>query len=491
MASARHAFPAGLVLDAHKRQALEAPIVPLPAPVSVVLALDQGSGSVLEPVVAVGHDVALGAIVARAIDPFGATLHASVSGRVTAIAARQSASEFGECVCIELANDGRDALEPGLLPHEAFTLEPPELVEQLREAGIAGLGGAAFPTATKLAAARERGARRLLLNGAECEPWICCDDAVMRAEAGEIVFGARVLMRALDAVECVIAVEDDKPEAIEALRQALATTDAGGVSVDVVPAVYPRGAERQLISAVMGVEVPARGLPADVGLTCQNVATAAAVARWARTGEPCLSRVVTVTGSGVARPVNVRARLGTPIAALVAAAGGYRGEPLRLIAGGSMTGRALTSDEVGLTKAINCVLVATREDLSPRLDAYELPCIRCGDCANVCPPGLLPQQLHRAVLAGQDEAAVTLGVWECIDCGCCDYVCPSQIPLALRFREARAKLRDREAATARAAVARERFERHEHRLHEAALAEQQAFDAARARARGSGDRGAT
>jgi electron transport complex protein RnfC len=491
MASERREFPAGLVLDAHKRQALEAPIVPLPAPASVALALDQGSGSVLEPVVAVGQDVALGAIVARAIDPFGATLHASVSGRVTAIETRESASESGECVCIELANDGREALEPGSRPDEAFTLEPPELVERLRGAGIAGLGGAAFPTATKLAAARERGARRLLLNGAECEPWICCDDALMRAEAGEIVFGARVLMRALDADECVIAVEDDKPQAIEALRQAVATTEAGGVAVEVVPAVYPRGAERQLISAVMGVEVPARGLPAEVGLTCQNVATAAAVARWARTGEPCLSRVVTVTGSGVARPVNVRARLGTPIAALVAAAGGYRGDPLRLIAGGSMTGRALTSDEVGLTKAINCVLVATREDLSRRLDAYELPCIRCGDCATVCPPGLLPQQIHRAVLAGQDEAAVTLGVWECIDCGCCDYVCPSQIPLALRFREARARLRDREAATARAAVARDRFERHERRLHEAALAEQRAFDAARALARGSGDQGST
>ena len=156
-----------------------------------------------------------------------------------------------------------------------------------------------------------------------------------------------------------------------------------------------------------------------------------------------------------------------------------------------MTGRALTSDDVGLTKAINCVFLATREDLLPRLDAFELPCIRCGDCAAVCPPGLLPQQLHRVVLAGQDEAAVALGVWECIDCGCCDYVCPSQIPLALRFREARARLRDREAATARAAAARERFERHERRLHEAALAEQQAFDAARALARGSGDKGST
>jgi electron transport complex protein RnfC len=226
-----------------------------------------------------------------------------------------------------------------------------------------------------------------------------------------------------------------------------------------------------------------------VGITCQNVATAAAVARWARTGEPCLSRVVTVTGSGVARPVNLRARFGTPLSVLVAAAGGYRGEPARLIAGGSMTGRALPSDDVGLSKAINCVFVATRADLQPRLEAFELPCIRCGDCAEVCPPGLLPQQIHRATLAGLDELAVQLGVWDCIDCGCCDYVCPSQIPLAWRFREARGRLRARDAAAARAAAARERHERHERRLAEAALAEQRAFDEARARARGAGDPG--
>ncbi|HET9695200.1 MAG TPA: 4Fe-4S dicluster domain-containing protein, partial [Steroidobacteraceae bacterium] len=155
----------------------------------------------------------------------------------------------------------------------------------------------------------------------------------------------------------------------------------------------------------------------------------------------------------------------------------------------SMTGRALASDDVGVAKATNCALVATRTDLRGRIDAVELPCIRCGDCATVCPPRLLPQQIHRAVLAGADDAAVQLGVWDCIDCGCCDYVCPSQIPLAQRFREARARLRERDAASARAAAARQRFAQHERRLHEAALAEQQAFDAARERARGAGDTG--
>ena len=476
----RERFPAGLALPAHKPGAAADAIVECPPPPRLVLALDQGSGSVLEPVVAVGAPVRRGSVLARPRDPFGAVLHAPCSGRVTALEVRDAATETRTSPCLEVECDGHEAVDAGVPPVDPFGLAPADLVARLHGAGIAGLGGAAFPTATKLGAARARGARRLLLNGAECEPWICCDDALMRHEAADVALGARVLMHALEAEACTIAVEDDKPAAIAALRDALGVR--AGVTVEVVPAIYPRGAERQLLTAVAGIEVPSRGLPADVGWTCQNVATAAAAGRWARTGEPCVSRVVTVTGSGVARPVNVRAWLGTPIAALVAVAGGYRGEPLRLIAGGNMTGRALPSDEVGLAKAINCVFVATREDLEARPDAVEVACIRCGDCARVCPPGLLPQQIHRAVLAGADAAAVELGVWDCIDCGCCDYVCPSQIPLALRFREARARLREAEAAAERARRARVRFERHERRREAAAAAEQQAFDAARERA---------
>jgi electron transport complex protein RnfC len=219
---------------------------------------------------------------------------------------------------------------------------------------------------------------------------------------------------------------------------------------------------------------------------CQNVATAAAVARWAQSGEPAISRVVTVTGSGVARPCNVRAPIGTPLAALIDAAGGYQGTPLRLIAGGNMTGRALASDEVGLTKAINCVLVATGDDLGVRLHAREAPCIRCGDCAAVCPAGLLPQQLHRATLADDSESLRRLGAHDCIDCGLCDFVCPSQIPLADRFREARRRLRVADAAAVSAAAAKARFERREQRLSAASAAEQQALDAVRSRARQSG-----
>ena len=200
-----------------------------------------------------------------------------------------------------------------------------------------------------------------------------------------------------------------------------------------------------------------------------------------------LSRVVTVTGSGVAHPGNVRAPIGTPLAALITASGGYRGAPLRLIAGGSMTGRALPSDEVGLTKSMNCVLVATRDDIGSRLGAVELPCIRCGDCASTCPAGLLPQQLLRAALADAHDTLRQLGVRDCIDCGLCDYVCPSQIPLADRFRHARRRLNEAEALANKAADARERHELHQRRLQETATAEQRTFESVRSRARPPGD----
>jgi electron transport complex protein RnfC len=488
-------FPSGLVLDTHKEQASLAPIFDVPPPALLRFALDQGSGDGLEPVVTVGATVAVGSVIARPTGEFAVPLHSSVSGRIVAIESHESGSDGGACLCIDVENDGLDTRDASLRqPADFAALDPATLVERLREAGIAGLGGAGFPTATKLAVARSRGARRLVLNGAECEPWICCDDALMRVRADEVLLGARVLMRAIEAETCVVAIEDDKPAAVEAMQAAAQANAIDGVSIQVVPAVYPQGAERQLITAVAGVEVPSGGLPADAGYVCQNVATAGAVARWARTGEPLMSRVVTVTGGGVAEPRNVHARLGTPLATLVAAAGGYRGEPLRLIAGGSMTGRSLASDDVGLTKAINCVFVATREDLVPRLHAVEVACIRCGDCARVCPAGLLPQQIHRAVLAQDAAAAVQFGVWDCIDCGCCDYVCPSQIPLALRFREERLRLREREFAAERATAARERHERHERRQQQAALAQQREFDAARDEARrasGTPDPGAS
>ena len=489
----RSTFPAGLALDAHKQQACGAPIIELSQPPRVTLALDQGSGYDAEPVVTVGDTVAVGTLVARANHLYASALHAPLAGTVVAIGMHEAAVEGGRGVCIVIESDGSGRVDDRVRPvQSAYSLSPEELIQCLRDAGIAGLGGAGFPTATKLVSARAGGTQTLLLNGAECEPWICSDDALMRCAADDVVLGAFLLHRASGAGRCVIAIEDDKPEAIAAVKGAIGRRRADAqrdddLTLAVVPAMYPQGAERQLITTITGIEIPSGNLPAEAGVICQNVATAAAVARWATLGEPILTRVVTVTGGGVVQPCNVRAPIGTPLSALIAAAGGYRSVPLRLIAGGSMTGRALPSDEVGLTKAMNCVLVATQDDIGSRLGAVESPCIRCGDCSSVCPAGLLPQQLHRAALADAHDALRHLGLRDCIDCGLCDYVCPSQIPLTDRFRDARRRLNAFEATAQKAADARERHELRTRRLQEAATAEQQAFESVRNRARQPGD----
>jgi len=308
----------------------------------------------------------------------------------------------------------------------------------------------------------------------------------MRERAADVVLGTRVMLAACGAARATIALEDDKPEARAALAAAVAASGDDRLEVLALPAVYPLGAEGLLIAAVTGREVPRGALPPEIGVVCQNVGTAAGVARLVIEGLPLLSRVVTVTGSGVRRPRNLEARIGTPIADLVAACDGYDEvqAPVRLIAGGSLTGRALPSDSVAVTKGLNCVLVATATDLPAR--GAEMPCIRCGDCATVCPVGLLPQQLDRAAQADDAVGLERFGLADCIECGCCDYVCPSAIPLTARFHAARERQQLHEGGRLRAAEAKRRYERHRRRLDEQVEAERRAFEDARRRARGDG-----
>jgi electron transport complex protein RnfC len=481
-------FPAGLSLAAHKREALLRPLACAPPPARAVLAMDQGNRRIALPTVALGERVKIGAPIAIDPETRCAAIHAPVAGTVSAIEVRPDATETGSGLCIVIENDGTDALDPHLAPlGDAGHASPATLIERLGQSGIVGLGGGAFPTSVKLATARAKGITHLVLNGAECEPWICCDDALMRARADRVVRGAQWLLLATQAGRCTIAVEDDKPEAIAALMTALAACADERIALLPIRSVYPAGAERQLLAAVTGVEVPSGGLPSDVGLLCHNVGTAAAVADFAATGIPCLRRIVTVTGSGVAQPGNLDALIGTPVADLVAHCGGYIGAPERLIAGGTLTGRALATDEIGLTKAINCLIAATAADLAPR--AAEMPCIRCGDCASVCPAGLLPQQIHRRITHHDPEPLLRFGLGDCIECGCCDYVCPSHIPLTQRFHAAKALLQSRADDARRADDGRRRFERHERRRLAAAEAERRAFDEARRRARGLDDGG--
>jgi Na+-translocating ferredoxin:NAD+ oxidoreductase subunit C len=481
--SARPGLRGGLRLESHKARPLEHSVLRLPAPSLAVLALDQGSGEEARAVVAPGARVRVGTRVAVGRGA-SADLHSPVSGEVRAVELRPTASGPGTCVVV--ASDGRGEREPDHAPLDWSTLDAAALLERLAGGGLAGFGGAAFPTAGKLALARAVGVARLLVNGAECEPWICCDDALMRERAADVVLGTRVMLAACGAASATIALEDDKPEARVALEAALAEAGDARLGMVVLPAVFPLGAEGLLIAAVTGREVPSGALPPEVGVVCQNVGTAVAVARYVSEGLPVLSRLVTVTGSGVRRPANLEACIGTSVAELVAACGGYGDTPpaARLIAGGSLTGRAVATDAVPVTKGLNCVLVATATDLPAR--APEMPCIRCGDCAAACPVALLPQQLHRAARIDDAAGLARFGLVDCIECGCCDYVCPSAIPLTAGFRAARERQQIHEAERRRAVDAKTRYERHRRRQDEQAEAERRAFEAARRRAQGDG-----
>jgi len=481
---ARRTFPAGLRLPSHKGVASRQPLRLAAPPALAVVALDQGSGTEARPVVRPGERVRVGTCVGRALEPSATAVHAPTAGIVRAVEVRATAAGAGSGLCVVIENDDSDEPERECAPIAWQSLAPGDLLDAVRNAGIAGLGGGAFPAGEKLATARSRAVGHLVLNGAECEPWICCDDALMRARAADVVQGAQVMLHACGASRCTIAVEDDKPEAIAAVRAAIAAAGDGRIEFLALGTAYPAGAERQLLSAATGIEVPHDALPPAAGLLCQNVHTAAAVAAFVRTGAPLATRIVTVTGSGVRQPANLEARIGTPVAELIHACGGYLSNPQRLIAGGIMTGRALATDEVPLTQAVNCILAATSHDLAR--PGQEFPCIRCGDCADVCPAGLLPQQLHRGVATGNAALLERYGLEDCIECGCCDYVCPSAIPLTAGFRAARAEARMRHDAQRRANEARERHARHERRLKAAAEEQRLAFEAARRRARGEG-----
>lgn len=455
-------FQGGLKLDARTARPAAESISVVPVPPRLVLPLSQHVGQPAESAVTVGKRVLRGQPIARPSGYIGAKVHASSSGTVVEIGDYPVPHPSGLAApCIVIETDGLDEPWQGYEPLPDYdTLHANDLRARVRAAGIVGLGGAAFPTAVKLGAGS--GLKLLILNAAECEPYICCDELLLRERPEEVVTGAQVLLRALDIGRCCIAIEEDKPLARRALEAAIAA--AGEMRIDVVsvPAIYPEGGERQLIKVLTGEEVPARGVPPDIGYLCQNVGTAAAVARAVLRGEPLLSRIVTVTGDGVARPRNLEVRLGTPIAALIAACGGYTERAAHLLMGGAMMGFPLADDSLPVIKGTNCIVVASHEEIRPRAPAT--PCIRCGECAEACPAQLLPQQLYWHARAGELDALDEYHLFDCIECGCCDVVCPSQLPLTQYFRYAKTELWARDRDRARSDLARERFEARRERI---------------------------
>jgi len=451
----------GLRLPAHKSASTAEPITEIPIPAQLVLPIEQHVGEPAQPVVGVGDHVLKGQLVAEPDGEMGAPIHASSSGTVVAIEQWPVSRRHGEkAPCIIIECDGKDEAIAGAPVEDYRSLAPADLLLRILDGGIVGLGGAVFPTAQKLMQARTCETEYLILNGVECEPYISCDDVLMRERAPAVLSGAQVLMHALQINTCFVAVESDKPAAIARLGEALAELDDDRIVLKQVPTIYPSGGEDQLVQLVTNREVPSGGLPTDVGCLVQNVGTAAAIADWILRNEPLISRVTTITGDGIAAPINVRARIGTTIEEAVKHAGGYTDRAKHLVIGGPMTGKSVTTDEVPLVKASNCVLVVSE---TPFLDD-ELSCIRCGDCAAVCPVQLLPQQLFWYTCADDEKKLREFGLIDCIECGCCDLVCPSHIPLTADFRMAKGRMRELADEKARAERARQRFEARNDRL---------------------------
>jgi len=446
----------GLRLPILKDESTAQVIQHVPVPAQLVLPLAQHAGQPAHPVVSIGERVLKGQLIADADGIISAPVHASSSGKVIAIEQWPVSRRFGEnAPCIVIECDGQDRVVHLAEDIVSFEQQSPDvLFQKILYGGIVGLGGAVFPTAHKLMEATTESLEHLIINGVECEPFISCDDMLMREHATGVVVGAQILLHALRLDHCYIAVESDKPEAIHALSDALTELQDDRIAIKQIPTIYPSGAEDQVVQLVTRKEVPTGGLPLDVGCLVQNVGTAAAVYDWICKGQPLISRVTTVTGDGVAAPMNVLARIGTTVADVVNFVGGYTERANQLIIGGPMTGRSVTTDRVPLVKATNCILVLSE----PPSIGVERPCIRCGDCAQVCPVSLLPQQLFWYACADNEAKLRSYGLTDCIECGCCDLVCPSHIPLTADFRIAKLRMRELADEKARAERAKQRFE---------------------------------
>ena len=428
-------FHGGLHLPEHKELSLQRPLQSVQLPDRLVLPLQQHIGAATQPLVKVGDRVLKGERIADSSAPVTAPLHAPTSGKVVEIGEHLIPHPSGLTDnCIVIQPDGLEewAVMPEPIP-DYRSVDAEILRKRIHESGIVGMGGATFPSAVKLNPGKP--IKTLIINGAECEPYITCDDRLMRDFAVKVMNGARILQHLLQSEECLIAIEDNKPEAILAMFQELREEE--NIEVVRIPTLYPSGGEKQLIHILTGREVPTSGLPAQVGAICHNVATTAAIADAVLEGRPLISRLVTLTGEGIRGPGNYEVPIGMLASDLITQAGGYQNNPQQLILGGPMMGFDLTTDQVPITKGANCLLCPTAEE-APRPEPARA-CIRCGRCADVCPAKLLPQQMYWYSRAKDLEKVQDYNLFDCIECGCCSHVCPSHIPLVHYYRYAKAE----------------------------------------------------
>jgi electron transport complex protein RnfC len=443
-------FNGGIHPAEHKAESNATPIRDMPLLARYFVPLRQHIGDPARPLVQAGDRVLKGQTVGAAEGYVSTAVHAPTSGRVVEVAPHavpHPSGLFDLCVVIEA--DGEDRAMD-FQPLDWRALDPSALRNRIRDRGLAGLGGAVFPSYIKLNPGAQK-IHTLIVNGAECEPWITCDDRLMRERAPEIVQGVEIMAHSLGVQTILIGIEDNKPEALAAMAAAARP----GMDVVAVPTRYPSGGGKQLTYLLTGVETPTGGRSTDVGIQVFNVGTAYSLYRAVHLGEPLLSRVVTVTGH-VARPGNFEVRIGTPLSELMAAAGGALAGASGELVGGPMMGFDLMDQAAPVTKSVNCLIVKDPARFPAKPVA--LPCIRCGACARACPADLQPFEMYWFSRAKDFGKAQGYQLFDCIECGCCAYVCPSHIPLVDYFRFAKSEIWERERDKQSADQARERHE---------------------------------
>ena len=483
-----HSFDGGIHPQENKHQSTQTPIAQLPLPAQLTIPVGQHIGAPADIIVAIGDLVLKGQLIAQPKGFVSAAIHAPTSGKVVAIEQRELPHSSGlEGTCVIIDSDGQDQwLEEIANGSQAINdyLEADNdvLVNRIRDCGITGMGGAGFPTSVKMAV-KGKQIDTLIINAAECEPYITADDMLMRERALAAMHGIQILMKLTSADNCLIGIEDNKPEAIKAMKVALHSVHGEHhITVVAVPTKYPSGGEKQLIKILTGKEVPSGGIPSAIGIVCQNVGTCEAVYKAVAEGKPLISRVTTITGESVEQPQNVEVLIGTPVNHLLDFAGFKQEKSLfqkflgsfnassnsdseskpRLIMGGPMMGFTLSSDELPILKSSNCILAPSQKEL-PANDIASA-CIRCGLCTEACPADLLPQQLYWFSKAGELDKAEQHNIADCIECGACSYVCPSEIPLVQYYRHAKGAIKEERATQLKSDRSRVRFEARQDRL---------------------------
>ena len=428
-------FPGGVHPNGHKEMSNGKPVETLLPKGDLVFFLSQHIGKPAAPVVKKGDPVLAGQVIAKADGFISSNVISSCSGTVKAVEPRMNASGVMS-PAIVVANDGQYTKAPGIgVKEELFYLSNAQILDRIKESGIVGLGGAGFPTVVKMMPKKNPDSiDYIIANGAECEPYITCDDMLMRERAEEIVEGIKIVQRLFRHAKGVIALEDNKPEALKALEKAVKGTQ---VEIAVLKTKFPQGGERSLIYSITGRKLAAGKLPAELGCIVDNVGTMAAIYRAVCLNEPLMEKYFTVSGDGVENPGNFLVKIGTPISELLEAAGGLKDETKKVLLGGPMMGTAITNLDAPIVKANNaltCLTVDQVEEAEKEMTA----CIRCGRCVRACPVGLVPQMMGEAAERKDYARYEKIHGLECIGCGSCTYVCPAKRPLVSRFKEAKA-----------------------------------------------------